>query len=112
MNCKVVSVPLDIAAQFNNFCIKIGPKLAKKIIKSHDNASIVDSMPSPNPNSLFLEQCTVTEIITTTNTLASTSGVPLAGFSSKIMKSVILFLAESPTDICNSSFISSVFLEN
>ena len=74
MGGKVVSDPLEIATKSNNVFINIGPDLAKKITKSPDN-SIIDSMPSPNPNSLFREPCTVTELITTTNNLASTSGV-------------------------------------
>ena len=65
-------------------------------------------MPSPNPNLLFLEPCTVTEIITTINTLASTD-VGLHGFSSKIIKNVISYIDEPLTDIFNSTFISSVF---
>ena len=56
--------------------------MAKTITKSPD-ASIMNSMPSPNHNSLFLDPFTVNEIITTTNTLASTSGVGLDGFRLK-----------------------------
>ena len=48
-------------------------------------------MPRSNPNYLFLEPCTVTEIITITNTLASTSGVGLDGFSSNIKECHILY---------------------
>ena len=61
MGGKVVSDPLKIATKFNIF-INIGPNLAKKITKSPDNASIIDGMPSRNPNSVFLEPCTVTEL--------------------------------------------------
>ena len=66
-------------------------------------------MPSPNPDSLFLEPGHVTEIITTINTLATSSGVGMDGFSSKIIKNVISCIAEPLIDICNSTFISSVF---
>ena len=59
MGGKVMSDPLEIATTFNIFFIDIGPDIAKKITKSPDNASIIDSMPSPNPSSLFLESCTV-----------------------------------------------------
>ena len=65
------------------FFINIGPDLAKEITKSPDNASIIDSMPSPNPNSLFLEPWTVTEIITTTNALVSIVALVLMVFRLK-----------------------------
>ena len=108
MGGKVVSNPLEISTKFNNCFINIGPDRAKKISKSPDIASIIDSMPSSDPNSLFFEQCTVTEVITTTKTLASTSGVGLDGFSSNI-KNVIYCRAEPLTHIFNSTFISSGF---
>ena len=58
MGGKVVSDHLEIATKFNIF-FNIGPDIAKKITKSPDNASIIDSMPSPNSYSLLLEPCTV-----------------------------------------------------
>ena len=109
MGGKVVSDPFEIATKLNNCFINTGPDLAKMITKLPDNASIINSMPSPNPNSLLLELCTVTKILNTTNTLASTSDVGLEGFSSKIIKNVISCIAEPLTDIFNSSFISSAF---
>jgi hypothetical protein len=108
-NGQIVSDPLQIANKFNDFFTSIGPDLANKLPLMHANASIADTMPSPNVHSLFVEPCTEAEIICITNNLATTKGIGLDGYSIKVIKSVIGSIAVPLNDIFNKSFATGLF---
>ena len=51
----------DIAEGLNNYCVNVGPKLAKAI-KNHDNSNITHYLANNNPKTMFLKDVTENEI--------------------------------------------------
>ena len=106
---KIVNDPKEIANRFNEFFINIGPDLAKKIPPVPADCSYIDTMPSSNPHSLFLEPCSPTEIINITNSLRNCKGTGLDGYAVKVIKHVINDIAYPLSEIFNQSFQTGIF---
>ena len=108
-NDQIVNDPIDIANKFNEFFINVGPNLASKIPSVPTHASVRDTMPSPNPFSMFIEPCTEHEIINITNNLNNSKGIGLDGYSVKVVKYVINDIAYPLCKIFNQSFLIGIF---
>ena len=110
-NNQTITAPADIANKFNDFFANIGCDLAKKIPDVSSKSSILDTMPAPNCNSIFLLPCTPTEIIDIANKLANSNSTGLDGFKAKIVKNIISLVATPLSDIFNISFQNGIFPE-
>ena len=68
-----------------------------------------ETMPSPNPFSMFIEPCTEHEIINITNNLNNSKGIGLDGYSVKVVKYVINDIAYPLCKIFNQLFLVGIF---
>jgi len=104
----VVNDPKVIADKFNEYFVNIGPNLAKNIPEI-PNRSITDTLPQSVKNSIFLSPCTSAEILNIVATLKNSKGLGVDGFSTPVIKQVIMSILSPLTVICNKSLDSGIF---
>ena len=97
----------NIANEFNNFFVNLGPSLAEKIPRVPFTNY---SMGIPNPSSLFLFPTTEEEVIKISyECLNSRKAAGFDCIRPKIVREVIPFIAQPLTHIFNISFMTSTF---
>ena len=77
---NIIHVFKEIVSKFNDFFVKIGPDLGKKITPGNPNTSITDTMPTPNFASFCISPCTSNEIQTVVANLSNSNGIGNDGF--------------------------------
>lgn len=94
----------EIADDFNNYFINIGPSLSKNIpIQDIDDGII------PNVNSFFLESIQEEEILTTVHKFANKKSNDFADMNMALIKQIIDVIIKPFTYICNLSFTTGTF---
>ena len=68
-----------------------------------------ETMPSPNPFSMFIEPCVQNMKLYFTNNLNNSKGIGLDGYSVKVVKYVINDIAYPLCKIFNQSFLIGIF---
>ena len=109
VNNHILKEPKEIADKFNEYFVNVGPNLARKIPPLSTSALISDTMPDPNPFSMFVDPCTDDEIITVTKNLNNSKGIGLDGYSVRVVKHVINDIANPLSKIFNQSFSTGSF---
>ena len=91
------------------FFANVGSTLASKIQPVSCTISIVDTLPNPYSDSMFIVICTISEVTDNINNLQNCKGIGLDGFLTSVVKSVSNHIAGPLTHIFNLSFTSGVF---
>ena len=82
-NGKVISDPLEIAKQFNENFINVGPSLAKKVNGS--SANFMNHLRGIYMNSMFLNEITINEIAKEITKLNPKKVFGVDGLSPKVL---------------------------
>ena len=99
-----------IANGFNKFFVSIGPNLADNIT-SHSNNFCDIYLKEKNINSMFLTGVVEHDIIKTVNNFNNKVSLDCHDLNMKLVKSVIHYIMEPFTYICNKSFEDGIFPE-
>ena len=91
------------------FFANVSSTLASQIQQVSRTISIVDTLPNPNSDSMFIVPCAISEVTDTINNLQNCKGIGLDSFLTSVVKSVSNHIADPLTHIFNLSFISGVF---
>ena len=97
----------DIANQFNNYFTSVGDSLASKIIHSPDGYK--EFLPSPNPNSIFIQPVIDNEVFNTILSLKTNHSTGHDGIGTKILQLAANYIAPPLTHIINKSFELGIF---
>ena len=97
----------DIARQFNDFFINIGPNLASKI-EPPKNTNIFSFLDSSNSNSMYLKPVDKQEIVNTVNDFKPKNSEDCDDLSMNIVKYIMSSVVDPFTHICNLSFSNGV----
>ena len=98
-----VSKPLEIANKFNEYFVKIGPQLSKKIPKN-DNITYESYLDGNYIESMFKEPVTEYELQIEINNLSETKSAGHDDISAKMIKIISEEIIKSLTYIYNLSF--------
>ena len=107
---KTYSSEKAIANGFNNFFVSIGPNLADNIT-SHSKNSCDIYLKEKNINSMFLTGVVEHDIIKTVNNFNNKVSLDCRDLNMKLVKSIIHYIVEPFTYICNKSFEDGIFPE-
>ena len=105
-NDTVIHGKKEIANRFNNYFVNIGPDLASKI--PPNSVHFNNYMPQNNPNSFYLSPVNKEEVTKIINNL--NNGSPgYDGINARALQSVISYINDPITRICNMSFNEGIF---
>ena len=102
-NAKITNTN-EIANEFNDFYINVGPNLAKNIDSANLDIQFNDYIKNiDTDNSMFVLPTTESEIIGVVSKFTGKSSEDVSGVSMKVVKSVIGCISKPITYICNLS---------
>ena len=96
----------DVANNFNNFFVNVGPNLANKI--PENNTDPISFMKSRNCYSIFLEPVTVEEVGKIINSLRDSSS-GWDDIHARVVKKTAQFFIAPLTHVCNLSILKGCF---
>ena len=105
----VINTTKEIANEFNNFFVNVGPSLANQIIEPIDKQGWKETFVEQNTQSIFIKSVNENEIISIVNKLKNKKSTDSTGIDMSIIKSIIHTIAAPFTHICNLSFLTGIF---
>ena len=108
INDTKITKPQEISDSFNSFFCEVGENLANKFL----NQNIPDYknyLGDPAPQSIFLRNTNITEIINTVRNLKNSSSTVHDEISTKFIKLSLPILAPALVDIFNLSISSGIY---
>ena len=106
---NTINAPNDIANEFNNFFVNVGPSLANEIPVHNGNMGMGDNIIKQNPHSIFINGVNETEITSIVKNFKNKKSTDSTNLDMAIIKSIIDTIAKPFTHICNSSFLTGTF---
>ena len=92
-----------------NYFVNVGPKLAKHIIKKHENSHVTHYLRNNNPKTMFLKDVTESEITYIVRNCKNKKSTSNDNTDMSIIKKFIPHIVKPLTHICNNSFKNGVF---
>ena len=99
----------EIADDFNNFFVNVGPNLAKEIEEPRDKAGLDESLIDQNPHSIFITSVNEQEILKIVNNFKNKKSTDHTNIDMMIVKNIIENIVKPFTHICNQSFQTGIF---
>ena len=98
----------EIANDFNDFFVNIGPELANKIVIPENN-DVLQYMNDRNVNSMFLHDVNKKEMLDVIKSFANKTSTDYNGMNMFILKKITNCIVDPFLHICNISFSKVVF---
>ena len=92
-NGKVISDPLEIANQFNEYFVNVGPSLAK--IFKGSSANFMNHLRGTYMNSMFLNEITVNEVAKEITKLNPNKAFGVDWLSPKVLQCIANYISEN-----------------
>ena len=99
----------EIANEFNNFFVNVGPTLANNIPEQSDSEGLNEIIIKQNPNSMFIKKVHEAEILEIVQQFKNKKSTDCTDIDMALVKEIINSIITPFTYICNQSFLNGVF---
>ena len=103
--------PKEIANEFNNFFVNVGPNLAREIEEPREKDGLDEKLINLNPHSIFISSVNEQEILQIVNKFKNKKSTDHTNNDMMIVKNIIETIVTPLTHICNLSFETGIFPE-
>ena len=108
---KIMENPKEIANEFNNFFVNVGPNLANEIEEPREKDGLDEKLINLNPHSIFISSVNQQEILQIVNKFKNKKSTDHTDIDMMIVKNIIETVVSPFTHICNLSFETGIFPE-
>ena len=99
----------EIANEFNNFFVNVGPNLAGRIEEQRDPEGLDERLIPMNPHSIFIDAVNEQDILNIVHKFKNKKSTDNTNIDMKIIKEIINPIVTPLTHICNLSFQTGIF---